>query len=87
MNFPVDLALGIGIPVHFQISGHGLITDYAPLFLGNSLGKALWLQNMLRAAMTATTAVAMIAADAHIPAHYTHGTNVRRADCICAHVQ
>lgn len=59
MNFPVDLALGIGIPVHFQISGHMLITDYAPLLLGNGLGKAVWLQNVLRAAMTATTAVTL----------------------------
>ena len=57
---PVDLALGISIPVHFQISGHMLISDYAPLILGNALGKALWVQNGLRMAVTATTAFTII---------------------------
>merc|ERR1712205_8268 len=60
MSLPVDLALGVGIPVHFQISGHMLITDYAPLILGNGLGKAMWVQNVLRAAMTATTVVTAV---------------------------
>ena len=72
MNLPVDLALGVGIPVHFQISGHGLITDYAPLLFGNGLGKAVWFVNTLRAAMTATTAVANVAADAKLLTQYTH---------------
>ena len=59
VNLPFDLALGVGIPVHFQISGHMLITDYAPLLLGG-LGKAAWVQNSLRLAITATTALTIV---------------------------
>ena len=53
LAMPVDLALGVGIPVHFQIAGHGLITDYAPLVLGNVAAKSV--QGPLRGAMTLTT--------------------------------
>lgn len=59
VNLPVDLALGVGIPVHFQISGHMLVTDYAPLLLG-ALGKTAGVQNALRLAVTATTAITLV---------------------------
>ena len=59
VNLPIDLALGVGIPVHFQISGHMLVTDYAPLLLGG-LGKAAWVQNGLRLVVTATTALTVV---------------------------
>ncbi len=58
-NLPVDLALGVGIPVHFQISGHMLVTDYSPLLLG-ALGKTAAVQNGLRLAVTVTTAITVI---------------------------
>lgn len=59
VNLPVDLALGVGIPVHFQISGHMLVTDYSPLLLG-ALGKTAGVQNALRLAVTATTAITVV---------------------------
>ena len=58
-NMPIDLALGVGIPVHFQISGHMLVTDYAPLLLG-ALGKTAGMQNALRGVVTATTAITVV---------------------------
>ena len=60
VNMPVDLALGLGIPLYAHISAHILVTDYAPLILGEwsgNLGKKKWLTNGLRGAILMTTVV------------------------------
>ena len=43
INFPIDLAMGFAIPVHFLIGGHGVVTDYAQKII-----KAKWFENGLR---------------------------------------
>ena len=63
VNMPVDLALGLGIPLYAHISAHILVTDYAPLILGEwsgNLGKKKWLTNGLRGAILMTTVVSTL---------------------------
>ena len=39
LNTPVDLAMGVAIPVHFLFGGHGVVTDYfkkVPWFWGGA---------------------------------------------------
>ena len=55
INFPIDLAMGFAIPVHFLIGGHGVVTDYAQKII-----KAKWFENGLRVGLLGLTAVTVV---------------------------
>ena len=60
-NTPVDLAMGVAIPVHFLFGGHGVVTDYfkkIPWFWGGA-GREAFVQ-FGRVGLVAMTGVTMI---------------------------
>lgn len=61
LNMPVDLAMGVAIPVHFLFGGHGVVTDYfkkIPWFWGGA-GREAFIQ-FGRVSLVAMTGVTMV---------------------------
>jgi len=50
LNLPIDLAMGVLIPIHAHISGNGVITDYA-----HKITKARWWDRSLRGMLATST--------------------------------